>query len=100
MQAMRERAGLATSLGTKPLSAPFGLFAVAKLHYAKMSSRVAAARKLALPPGSKGPAKSELIACVGAVARLLTNQARPLLLANQECPHFRQAAVSSSEMSW
>ena len=34
MQAMRERAGLATSLGTKPLPAPFGLFAVAKLHYA------------------------------------------------------------------
>ena len=79
---------LRTSSGTKPIPASYGLFADFKLHYAKMSSRVSAARNLAMPHRTKGPVVASSSPAGTHVARPSTKQPRPLLLANEECPHY------------
>jgi len=92
-----ERAGrvLVTSLGTKPIPASYGLCASFRPHYAKMSSRVSAARNLAAPPRTKSPVVASSSPAGTHVARPSTIEARPVLLANQDCPHFLPAEFRS-----
>ena len=84
---MRERAGLVTSLGTEPPLCAIGTlrYRLTPLHqnvFACGGGQQTSDAQL-----SKGPAKSELVPAWAPLARLLSNQVRPLLLGNVECPH-------------
>jgi hypothetical protein len=85
----RERAGRAVNpLGTKPPLCVKWTLRFPNSNRAKTSSRMAAARNLAMYHKRRARRKASLAPAWARAARPSTHEARPRLLGIEECPHF------------
>ena len=88
MQAGESGPGYVTSLGRKPISASSGLFATARLNHGKnVFACVGGPQSGDTNFLNEGPGEKRTHACMGATRSILSNEVRPLLLRNGECPH-------------
>ena len=86
----RERVGrdYLTSLGRKPITAPSGLFATVRLSHPQDVFACVGGPQSSDATLNEGPGGKRTHACVGAARSILSNEVRPFLLTNGECPHY------------
>src|SRR6188768_3515523 len=92
---LRERAGYATSLGTKPRrGCPPTHANSASSSCCRRSAPCAAALSVSYPIKRRARRKASATHVHVSAAGPRASEARPLLLANEECPHFLPSASS------